>query len=145
MPDSLPTLYSFRRCPYAMRARMAIRYSQLRVELREIEFKNKPAAMLLASPKATVPVLICSDQTVIDESLDIMQWALQQNDPDDWLQHSHHKKIEHLITDNDTHFKSHLDHYNMPFDFRHTTCAITANRAKCFYSSLSCGWKNRHS
>ena len=79
--EQIPVLYSFRRCPYAMRARMAIRYSQLQVILREIDLQNKPAEMLMASSKATVPVLVCHDQAVIDESLDIMLWALKKNDP----------------------------------------------------------------
>ncbi|VAW66858.1 Glutathione S-transferase domain protein [hydrothermal vent metagenome] len=107
----LPILYTFRRCPYAIRARLAIRYSQLQVELREIELKNKPAELLQASAKATVPVLILNEQTVIDESLDIMHWSLHQYDPENWLQTSHNKKINFLIQHNDAQFKIDLDHY----------------------------------
>ena len=84
MPQ-LPVLYSFRRCPYAMRARLALAVSGSCVELREVVLRRKPAAFLAASPKATVPVLVMPDGAVIDESLRIMQWALAQNDPHGWL------------------------------------------------------------
>jgi glutathione S-transferase len=80
-----PILYSFRRCPYAMRARLALIAADQRVHLREIALRDKPAAFLAASPKATVPVLV-TDQAVIAESLQIMHWALAQNDPEGWLQ-----------------------------------------------------------
>ena len=108
--NSRSILYSFRRCPYAMRARLAIRKSNIKIELREVDLKNKPAAMLHASPKATVPVLI-HQGTTIDESLDIMLWALQQSDPDNWLNTQHLDKINSLIKFNDNIFKIHLDHY----------------------------------
>jgi len=94
-----------------MRARMAIRYSNIQVELREVALKNKPPALLQVSAKATVPVLVCQDGTVLDESLDIMHWALMQNDPQNWLQIDHTSDITSLIRDNDQHFKTHLDHY----------------------------------
>ncbi|QCU91084.1 glutathione S-transferase [Thiomicrorhabdus sediminis] len=74
---SYPVLYSYRRCPYAMRARLAIYFSALRIEQREIVFWDKPEPMLIASPKATVPVLVLPNNDVIDESRDIMLWALQ--------------------------------------------------------------------
>ncbi len=85
MQSDLPVLYSFRRCPYAMRARLAIAGSGIAVELREIVLRDKPVAMLDASPKGTVPVLVLPDGQVIDESLDIIYWALGQSDPDNWL------------------------------------------------------------
>ena len=81
----VPVLYSFRRCPYAMRARLAIQSSGTQVELREIHLKHKPEHMLEASPKGTVPVLILPDGRVIDESLDVARWALAQADPQGWL------------------------------------------------------------
>jgi glutathione S-transferase len=84
--NTYPVLYSFRRCPYAMRARLAIATAQVRVELREIELRNKPESLLLASPKGTVPVLQLGSSEVIDESRDIMLWALQQHDPEHWLE-----------------------------------------------------------
>ncbi len=82
---TLPVLYSFRRCPYAIRARLAIKASAVRVELREVILRDKPEAMVRVSAKATVPVLVLPDGQVIDESFDIMQWALAQNDPGNWL------------------------------------------------------------
>ena len=72
-------LYSYRRCPYAMRARMALRYSNIEVEIREISLKEKPASMIAASPKATVPVLVLASGQVIEQSLDIMNWALEKS------------------------------------------------------------------
>lgn len=80
-----PVLYSFRRCPYAMRARLAVASAGIAVELREILLRDKPAAFLTASPSATVPCLV-HDGGVIDESLDVMVWALRQNDPEGWLE-----------------------------------------------------------
>ena len=103
---TLPILYTFRRCPYAIRARLAIAVSGIKVEYREILLKNKPEAMLESSPKGTVPVLVLPDQSVIDESLDIMHWALTQNDPQHWLT----GKTE-LVTTNDQTFKYWLDRY----------------------------------
>ncbi|MFJ5253592.1 glutathione S-transferase [Pseudomonas sp. NPDC088414] len=103
------TLYSFRRCPYAMRARMALRYSGVPVEIVEVSLKAKPAAMLAISPKGTVPVLD-ADGRVIDESLEIMRWALAQNDPDNWLLGGD-SRIAELIEANDQVFKVHLNRY----------------------------------
>ena len=100
-------LYSFRRCPYAMRARMAIASSGLKVELREVVLANKPQALLDISVKSTVPVLITAEQIVIDESLDIMLWALRQSDPDGWLD----TIDDTLIKNNDGTFKYWLDRY----------------------------------
>ena len=83
--EPLPVLYSFRRCPYAMRARLAIAASSTVVELREVVLARKPQALLQASPKATVPVLVLPDSTVLEQSLDIMLWALRRHDPQQWL------------------------------------------------------------
>lgn len=105
----LPILYSFRRCPYAIRARLAIAYAGISVEIREVQLKNKPEHMLAISPKGTVPVLQLPDGTVIDESLDIMRWALAQNDPDNWLNIG--ADTEKLIAWNDGEFKYFLDRY----------------------------------
>jgi glutathione S-transferase len=106
----VPILYSFRRCPYAMRARMAVLVSGTTVLLREILLRDKPVEMLLASPKATVPVLVLPDGRVIDESLDIMHWALGQNDPEHWLDGADGA----LIAANDGPFKAALDRYKYP-------------------------------
>jgi glutathione S-transferase len=103
------TLYSFRRCPYAMRARMALRYSGVPVDIIEVSLKAKPAEMLAISPKGTVPVLDAGGQ-VIDESLEIMRWALAQNDPQDWLLDGD-SRIAELIEANDQGFKVHLNRY----------------------------------
>lgn len=106
MPE-IPILYSFRRCPYAMRARMALLTSGTAYEHREVLLRDKPAAMLAASPKGTVPVLVLVDGTVIDESIDIMRWALAQDDPEQWLRHVDAGLIEIF----DIRFKHHLDRY----------------------------------
>lgn len=102
-------LYSFRRCPYAMRARLALDAAGIALEHREILLKDKPAEMLAASPKGTVPVLVLPDGRVIDESLDVMRWALGQNDPEDWLAAG--GAMDDLIATNDGPFKHHLDRY----------------------------------
>ncbi|WP_082650803.1 glutathione S-transferase [Legionella steigerwaltii] len=109
-----PILYTFRRCPFAIRARMALAYSKIKVEQREVELKNKPQEMLLASPKGTVPVLILEDGRVIDESIDIMIWALTQSDPDGWLCSKLKEQCNELIHLNDKKFKPILDNYKYP-------------------------------
>ena len=109
--NNLPILYSFRRCPYAMRARMAIHISGQRCELREVLLRDKPPSMLEYSAKGTVPVLILQDGKVIDESLDVIDWALNLNDPDDWQRSKDTKKTKELIKINDGEFKYHLDRY----------------------------------
>lgn len=107
---AFPILYSFRRCPFAMRARMALLVSGQTVELREILLRAKPHAMLEASPKGTVPVLVQGDGAVIDQSLDIMRWALQRHDPEAWLAGDDRALIETF----DGRFKHHLDRYKYP-------------------------------
>ena len=102
-------LYSFRRCPYAMRARLALRYSGVPVRIVEVSLKAKPAEMLALSPKGTVPVLV-EDGQVLDESLAIMQWALAQHDPDGWLLQGDPAVLP-LIDENDLGFKYHLNRY----------------------------------
>ncbi|MBA4087856.1 MAG: glutathione S-transferase [Novosphingobium sp.] len=107
---ALPVLYSFRRCPYAMRARLAIAVSGVAVELREIKLSAKPPAMLEASPKGTVPVVVLPDGGVIEQSLEVMQWALRQNDPEGWRE----RDDAALIARNDGPFKHDLDRYKYP-------------------------------
>ena len=104
-------LYSFRRCPYAIRARMAIWQSGVAVELKEVSLRAKPAEMLALSPKGTVPVLRCTNGEVIDESLAIMHWALAQHDPADWLANARDARNKDLIKLNDGVFKQSLDRY----------------------------------
>ena len=116
---ALPILYSYRRCPYAMRARMALTIADIKVEIREISLREKPAQLLLASPKGTVPVLILQNGSVIDESLDIMRWAFTQNPLNTSYQlcslHADEQRLgEALILSNDNAFKRALDGYKYP-------------------------------
>lgn len=114
----LPTLYSFRRCPYAMRARLAIAYAEQAVHKIEVELRNKPAEMLALSPKGTVPVLQLSDGTVLEESLDIMLWALGRHDPQQLLPSGQSlADTLALIQHNDGEFKHWLDHYKYAIRF----------------------------
>ena len=108
-------LYSYRRCPYAMRARMALKYSGIDVEHREIELRNKPQSMLLASPKGTVPVLCIGDR-VLDQSVDIMRWAIDQSDPAGWG-NVDDAMAQAWIQKNDGPFKVLLDQYKYPNRF----------------------------
>ena len=123
MPSAttLPILYSLQNCPYAMRARLALLLAQQNVQIRAVTMKDKPAEMLLASPKGTVPVLVIKNNNgsesktqVIDESLDIMLWALHRNDPDNLL-YSHDKKalpeMLSVIEESDSEFKLSLEKY----------------------------------
>ncbi|CAN5216242.1 glutathione S-transferase [soil metagenome] len=116
----LPVLYSFRRCPYAMRARLAIAASGLPCELREVVLRSKPAELLAASPKATVPVLLLPGGQVIEQSLEIMLWALRHNDPQGWLapERGPLQAMQVLIAVNDGAFKQHLDRYKYPNRYR---------------------------
>lgn len=125
----MPILYNFRRCPYAMRARMALLTSGIPFEHREVLLRDKPAAMLAASAKGTVPVLVLADGRVIDESVDIMRWALEQNDPENWMA----RADAALVADYDGAFKHHLDRYKYwgrygvdPFEHRAAGLAMLA-------------------
>ena len=109
----MPILWSFRRCPYAMRARLAIVSSQQQVELREILLRDKPDVFISVSPKATVPVLQCDDGKVLEESREIMFWALGRNDPDGWLNvwHENPAYVLQFFDRLDGSFKTDLDRY----------------------------------
>ena len=113
-----PILYSFLRCPYAMRARMALVASGTICHIREVKLSRKPAELIAASPKATVPVLVRTDGEVIAESLEIMRWALERNDPEGWLQ----RYDRALIEANDGPFKHHLDRYKYPDRHNSSPC-----------------------
>jgi glutathione S-transferase len=131
----LPILYSYRRCPYAMRARMALSYAGIAVEVREISLKDKPAHMLQVSPKATVPVLVLPDGQVIDQSLQIMQWALQQHDADGWLSADpQHTAL--LIAENDGSFKQNLDRYKYAIRFPEHSAADYRQQGELFLAKL---------
>ena len=118
LPQDAPILYSFRRCPYAMRARLALLVSGIRCEMREITLAHKPSNMLEASPKGTVPVLVLKDR-VLDQSLDIMHWALGQNDPEGWSTSGQtlDEEAHALVRMCDDAFKTHLDRYKYPNRF----------------------------
>ena len=107
--NELPIVYSFRRCPYAMRARIAMARAGSGARLREVVLRDKPEAMLEVSPKGTVPVLVLANGEVIDESLDVMLWALSQHDPDSWL--ADRDNCFAWIERNDHEFKGWLDKY----------------------------------
>jgi glutathione S-transferase len=119
MASTLPVFYSFRRCPYAMRARLALHASGIATEHREVVLKNKPAHLLALSPKGTVPVLWlpgAEEGRLLDQSLDIMLWALRQHDPLGWLPPSDAgmADAQALIAHNDGPFKQQLDRYKYP-------------------------------
>lgn len=126
-----PVLYSFRRCPYAMRARLAIASANVQVELREILLRDKASEFLAVSPSATVPCLTDGD-TVIDESRDIMVWALQQNDPEDWLQMP--TEGWDIIDDIEGPFKTALDRYK--YTSRYEAADKEAERSKASKSLI---------
>ena len=137
-----PILYSFRRCPYAMRARWAILLSGLQVKLREIDFKRKPPELLKISPKGTVPVLVHETGKVIDESLEIVTWALRHNDPLKLLalgDTRNNYELKELINENDEVFKYNLDRYKYPNRFKVTNNSHNRHIA---YSILR-GWNKR--
>ena len=129
--DTAPLFYSFRRCPYAMRARLAITASQTKCQLREIILRNKPAEMLEISPKGTVPVLQLPDGRVIEESIEVMHYALSQSDPHKWLWQNAEEEdaIKTLIHHNDGAFKSALDRYK--YTNRYEGVDHITEREKC--------------
>ncbi len=111
IPGAAPILYSFRRCPYAIRARLALKAAGIPVVLREVVLRDKPAALLEISPKATVPVLQRPDGGVLEQSLDIMRWALAASDPQGWLRADEDDDVRLLTALNDGPFKQALDRY----------------------------------
>lgn len=132
MSAALPVLYSFRRCPYAMRARLALHAGGTDVEHREILLREKPQAMLDVSPKGTVPVLVLPDGKALEESLDIMRWALQRQDPENWLAPG--SQMDTLIAACDGDFKHHLDRYK--YASRHDTDPAEHRRAASGFLAL---------
>ena len=132
--SDLPILYSFRRCPYAMRARMALAASGAEVMLREVLLKDKPPELLAASPKATVPVLVLSDGRVIEESLDVMQWALEYRDPLNWLEGA--ALESDWISECDGDFKHWLDRYKYAERYPEHTAEDYRQNAEAFIQEL---------
>ncbi|MDX8395767.1 MAG: glutathione S-transferase [Mariprofundaceae bacterium] len=138
-----PILYSFRRCPYAMRARLALLQAGITCEIREIALKDKPAQMLAISPKGTVPVLHIqphgnSNEFVIDQSIEIMLWALKKNDSDTWLSpnQGNLKQMLELIKHNDNDFKYHLDRYKYPNRFEPTEDSQKHRKQACLFLKI---------
>lgn len=129
-----PILYSFRRCPYAMRARMALLISETPVRLREVVLRDKPQEMITVSPKATVPVIVRADGAVIDESLAIMHWALEQNDPVGWSKDA--ETGADLIAEADGDFKDNLDRYKYPTRYEDVDPLVHRRRGLEFLMKL---------
>jgi len=130
----LPVLYSFRRCPYAIRARMAIAESGVQVSLREVLLQDKPPELLAASSKATVPVLVLTDGGVIEESVDVMHWALEQHDPHHWL-----KSLDFgsdWIQTCDGEFKHWLDRYKYADRYPEHPATFYRENAEAFLASV---------
>ena len=127
-----PILYSFRRCPYAMRARMALHVADRPVRLREVVLRDKPEEMITASPKATVPVLVDGDD-VVDESIAVMRWALSQSDPENWLASAD----DELIATNDTDFKHHLDRYKYSTRYENVDATTHREAGAAFLKTLN--------
>ncbi len=140
MTVSLHRLYSFRRCPYAMRARLGILFAEQKVELREVVLKNKPVQLLTISPKGTVPVLELinpdgSQQHVIEESREILEWALEQHDPQGLL-NTDLTSAKALIDQNDNQFKHWLDRYKYADRYPELTQQDYRQKGEVFLQSL---------
>ena len=142
-----PILYTFRRCPYAMRARFAIRSSKIIVEIREIKLQEKPSEFLQLSPKGTVPVLITNSGVVLEESLDIIYWALNKNDPHKWLAKGklENQEIIKLLDDLENKFKPNLDKYKYPSRFSGVDQFFHRDKNLCFLKKLNCYLENNKS
>jgi len=129
--STLPRLYTFRRCPYAMRARMALLQAGRAFEAVEVSLRNKPASLLALSPKATVPVLQLPDGRVIDESWEIMRWALAAPDTPDaqgWWERAQSPANLGFVQRNDGDFKRHLDRWKYPQRYAGDPLAPDAHR-----------------
>jgi glutathione S-transferase len=155
--SNLPILYSLQHCPYAMRARLGILLAGQSVLIRAVVTKNKPAEMLAVSPKGTVPVLIIdhteyteqknAKATVIDESVEIMLWALKLNDPHDLLQARDSSKLDamlELIWRNDNEFKPSLEIYKMAKRFHKASEVSDRQCCEVFVAELESKLQNGH-
>lgn len=143
--NELPILYSFRRCPYAMRARMALAYAGIAVEHREVDLRNKPIELLNTSPKGTVPVLVLQNKKVIDQSLDIIMWALAENDPDNWMPKNQNEtqQANALIEYNDNTFATSLTRYKYADRYPEHTEEYYRKQAELFIQQLENLLSNR--
>lgn len=134
-----PVLYSLQNCPYAIRARMGLLLAQQPVMLRAVVMKNKPAEMLTASPKGTVPVLVLTDESVIDESLDIMLWALRKNDPNNLLYSENPSAFPAMLTlinSNDNKFTNALSKYKHAVRYHETSEVYYRRQCEIFIIEL---------
>lgn len=133
------TLYNFRRCPYAMRARLALWGSGIIPEtIIEVDFKNKPSSLMEISPKGTVPVLHLSDGRGIDESLDIVKWALGQNDPEGWMiDDADGAELIDTMTTQGGKFKSQLDRYKYPDRYPDEDTSNAQDNARSYLEGLN--------
>jgi UPF0176 protein len=138
LPVDAPVLYSFRRCPYAMRARLVLLSCGIRCEIREIALSQKPESMLAVSPKGTVPVLVLKDQ-VLEQSLDIVHWALAQKDPAGWSTAGSalHEEALALVHQCDGEFKHHLDRYKYPNRYDLTDGMVHRQGGAAFLEQLN--------
>lgn len=134
-----PLLYTFRRCPFAIRARLAIKVSGVAVDMREVSLRAKPKEMLECSPKGTVPVLKLTDGSVLEQSLDIMHWALAINDLECWLDDdlSVSAAAMSLIKQNDESFKPALDRYKYAVRFPEHSETYYREQAEPFLAELN--------
>lgn len=132
-------LYSFRRCPYAMRARMTLCMLTLTIEIRDISLKNKPQSMLQASPKGTVPVLVLPSGQIIDESIDIMRWATQQYSKQNLLPSTPEAQavIDSWVTENDKYFKPQLDRFKYPQRFNNVDVNDAQKQCLHFFEKIN--------
>jgi glutathione S-transferase len=126
--QTLPLLYSYRRCPYAMRARLALIQAKRNFLTFEISLRDKPAALLALSPKATVPVLQLPDGQVLDESWDIVRWAFEDDDAAGWWRRAQSAENLDLVRRNDGEFKTHLDRYKYPQRYADQTLSCDSAR-----------------
>lgn len=133
---ALPLLYSYRRCPYAMRARLAMLQANRRFQTFEIVMRDKPAALLALSPKGTVPVLHLPDGGVLEESLDIMHWAFAQPDAEGWWSRAQTDDNLALLRTNDGDFKRLLDRYKYPDRTPHEAAPRETARAQAVETLL---------
>ena len=139
MINKYPTLYSFRRCPYAMRARLALRLCKIECIIREISLKAKNIEFLKVSPKGTVPVLVLPNGKVLEESLDIINWSLEQNDPNNLKVND---KVTKKINDKyiqlfDKDFKFHLDRYKYSSRYNISNSEIHRNKARNILTEIN--------
>ena len=139
MINKYPTLYSFRRCPYAMRARLALRLCKIECIIREISLKAKNSEFLKVSPKGTVPVLVLPNGKVLEESLDIINWSLEQNDPNNLKVNDEvTKKInDKYIQLFDKDFKFHLDRYKYSSRYNISNSEIHRNKARNILTEIN--------